>query len=151
MWVKAFLRDPAAMFPGKRQMVQYDFTDAEIDQVVAFLTWIGEIDTNGFPKKPDMTTAGLVAANAAVIRPATTPTSPAPTYFSQVCQACHSVGGTGGAVGPALDGVAGRFTPEKLDAWLKDPASVKPGTAMPNLQLDETTRGELVAWLSTLH
>lgn len=149
VWVKTFLRDPAAMYPGQRRMVQYDFTDAEIDQVVAFLTWIGEIDTNGFPKKPDMTTAGFAKANAAITT--SVPTTTPPAYFAQVCQSCHSVGGTGGAVGPALDGVAGRFTPEKLDTWLKDPQSVKPGTAMPNLQLDESTRGELVAWLSTLH
>ncbi|HND32144.1 MAG TPA: cytochrome c, partial [Myxococcota bacterium] len=60
------------------------------------------------------------------------------------------VGGRGGAVGPALDGVATRFDAAKLDTWLRDPAAVKPGTAMPNLGLDDTTRAELVTWLMTL-
>ena len=71
-------------------------------------------------------------------------------YFDTVCIACHSVGGEGGNVGPALDGVAARFDAEALDTWLADPQSVKPGTAMPNLALPDDTRAELVAWLTTL-
>ncbi len=159
-WIRVFIKDPAAMYPGRRQMVKYDFSEEEITQVIAFLDWVGKIDTNGFPRKPDMTTAGIVSsANAATTTttaasPATTASTEAlpaaPTYFTQVCQGCHAVGGTGGAVGPALDGVATRYTPEKLDAWLKDPQSVKPGTAMPNLSLPDTTRTELVTWLMQL-
>jgi nitric oxide reductase subunit C len=48
-WLRIFLKDPQAMFPGKRRMVQYDFSDEQIEDVIAFLGWIGEIDTNGFP------------------------------------------------------------------------------------------------------
>lgn len=162
-WIKVFIKDPEAMYPGRRRMVKYDFTDQQIDQIIAFLTWVGEIDANGFPREPDMTTTGMVAqgsgAPAAVPTPvglvasanAATGGAAPPTYFSQVCQGCHAVGGKGGAVGPALDGVATRFDPQALDAWLKDPQSVKPGTAMPNLQLPDATRAELVTWLSTLH
>lgn len=156
-WIKTFLEDPAAMYPGRRKMVKYNFTEEEKDQLVAFLTWVGNIDANGFPAKPDMTTAGFVTASAAAASsaPATQPVArapvpTAPTYFTQVCQGCHAVGGTGGAVGPALDGVANRFDAAKLDAWLKDPQSVKPGTAMPNLKLPDDTRAELVAWLMQL-
>jgi nitric oxide reductase subunit C len=53
-WMRVFLRDPQAMFPGARKMVQYDFTEDEITDVIAFFGWIGEIDTNGFPAKPDL-------------------------------------------------------------------------------------------------
>jgi nitric oxide reductase subunit C len=52
-WLKVFLKDPQAMFPGGRKMVQYNFTDQEIEDEIAFLKWIGEIDTNGFPPEPD--------------------------------------------------------------------------------------------------
>jgi hypothetical protein len=48
------LRDPQALFPGQRRMVQYDFTDDEINALVAFLKWIGEMDLNGFPPKPSL-------------------------------------------------------------------------------------------------
>ena len=143
-WIAIFLKDPEAMFPGKRRMVQYDFNDEQIADTIAFLTWIGKIDTNGFPAEPDLRPAQLAA-----IRPASAG-QPPPLYFQQVCVACHSVGGTGGVVGPALDGVSLRLSAGELDRWLADPPSVKPGTAMPNLQLPDATRGELVAWLVTL-
>lgn len=142
-WIAIFLKDPAAMFPGQRRMVQYDFSDDQIQDVIAFLDWIGKIDTNGFPPEPDLRPdpAPLVAAAVA---------SPAPEYFGQVCVACHSVGGKGGVVGPALDGVGSRMSAEELDRWLADPTAVKPGTAMPDLGLPDTTRRELVQWLASL-
>ncbi|MBW2243650.1 MAG: c-type cytochrome [Deltaproteobacteria bacterium] len=140
-WIAIFLRDPEAMFPGQRRMTQYDFSEGEIQDVVAFLDWIGGIDTNGFPATPDLGRALVVAIEA--------PTT-APEYFGTVCVACHTVAGSGGTVGPALDGVGNRMTRAELDRWLSDPQAVKPGTAMPNLSLPDTTRGELVDWLVSL-
>lgn len=37
---------------GGRRMVAYGFSAEEADNVVAFFTWIGKIDLNGFPAKP---------------------------------------------------------------------------------------------------
>jgi nitric oxide reductase subunit C len=143
-WIALFLEDPEAMFPGQRRMVKYDFSDEQIQDVIAFFTWIGNIDTNGFPPEPDLAPAALVATAAAATG------APPPEYFSTVCSACHAIGGQGGAVGPALDGVGGRMSANELDRWLADPASVKPGTAMPNLALPDPTRRELVVWLASL-
>ena len=142
-WIRIFLRDPEAMFPGQRRMVKYDFTEEQITDVIAFLEWIGGIDTNGFPPEPDLKPVAVPAV-------ATAAATPAPEYFDTVCVACHAVGGTGGAVGPALDGVGVRMTRAELDRWLADPQSVKPGTAMPNLALPDDTRNELVTWLASL-
>jgi nitric oxide reductase subunit C len=125
-WIRIFLRDPQAMYPGKRKMVQYDFSEDEISDVIAFLGWIGQIDTNGFPPEPDLRPEVVVAL------------------------ATPAAAARGGVAGPALDGVAGRFNPAELDRWLADPTSVKPGTAMPNLRLSDELRAELVSWLTTL-
>ncbi len=143
-WLALFLKDPEAMFPGQRRMVKYDFDDAQIQDLIAFLDWIGKIDTNGFPAEPDMAPASFQPVGPASAR------TEAPEYFGKVCIACHSVGGSGGSVGPALDGVGNRLSAAELDRWLADPPSVKPGTAMPNLGLPDATRAELVAWLATL-
>jgi nitric oxide reductase subunit C len=142
-WIAIFLRDPAAMFPGKRRMVQYDFDDGQIQDVIAFLEWIGGIDTNGFPPEPDLrpVSAPVVATAAA---------GPTPEYFGKVCIACHAVAGNGGSVGPALDGVGLRMSAAELDRWLADPQALRPGTAMPNLALPDSTRNELVSWLVSL-
>lgn len=140
-WLKVFLKDPQAMYPGQRKMVQYNFTDEQIGDVIAFLTWIGRIDTNGFPKEPDMRPpAPVVAAPAASA-------VQAPAIFDAVCKACHSLGGQGGVVGPALDGVGTRFDEARLRAWLANPQEVKPGTAMPDLQLSEADLQDLTRFL----
>lgn len=143
-WIRIFIRDPQAMYPGQRKMVQYDFTEDQITDVIAFLDWIGKIDTNGFPPDPDMapaTTLAVVPAASAAPRPA---------YFDTVCIACHAVNGQGGNVGPALDGISSRMDAAALDEWLANPQAIKPGTAMPNLGLSDDIRTELVNWLGTL-
>jgi len=155
-WIDLFLQDPQRMFPGQRKMVKYDFTAEERQDLIAFFGWIGKVDTNGFPAKPDMnlngaikegaTTAPLVAARAA---DGPDPLLGAPEMFKTVCTSCHMVGGKGGTVGPALDGVASRYSRAELDTWLRDPQAVKPGTAMPNFGLADDVRHELVEWLMT--
>lgn len=82
--------------------------------------------------------------------PAVAGTTPRPALFDQVCVACHAVGGAGGQVGPALDGVGTRRTTADLDKWLADPQAYKPGTVMPKVEMSAAQRAELVKWLSSL-
>jgi len=140
-WLKAFLADPEAMFPGERRMQNYGFSAEEIDAVIAFLAWIGNIDTNGFPPEPDLAPPPTVVVAANAGGPAR------PPMFDSICVACHSLGGAGGGVGPALDGVADRYSPEDLRTWLADPTAVKPGTAMPDLGLTDDQLDSLTAFL----
>ncbi|MCP4810716.1 MAG: c-type cytochrome [Proteobacteria bacterium] len=141
-WMRVFLKDPEAMYPGRRKMVQYDFTDEEIEELIAFFTWIGEIDTNGFPAEPDLKPVGSSAAIAAPVGAAG-----APPVFDTICVSCHQYRGQGGNVGPALDGVGSRYSSADLRAWLSDPQSVKPGTAMPDLGLTDEQLDGLTAFL----
>jgi nitric oxide reductase subunit C len=143
-WMRVFLRDPEAMFPGQRRMVNYHFSEAQIDDLISFFTWIGKIDTNGFPPTPDL----VLPQAASTTQPAVTSArlAAAPKTWA-VCSACHSVDGQGGKVGPALDDVGAKFSPEQLDAWLANPAAIKPGTAMPNLGLTPEVRAEMSRWL----
>ncbi len=144
VWIRAFIKDPQAMYPGRRKMVQYDFSDEEISDLIAFFEWVGEIDTNGFPAEPDLAPAPTVLA-----APAATAGPPPPETFTAICMACHALGGQGGNVGPALDGVSARYTESELRAWLADPQSVKPGTAMPDLQLSDGDLDALTTFLMT--
>ncbi|MCO4745014.1 MAG: cytochrome c [Proteobacteria bacterium] len=147
-WLRTFLKDPQAMYPGRRKMVQYNFTEEEIEDVIDFLDWVGKIDTNGFPAKPRL--QGLGASEALPTEAGVAALAAAPPVYGTICAACHAVGGSGGNVGPALDGVGTRITSADLDIWLKDPQSVKPGTTMPNLNLTDADRAALVTWLSSL-
>jgi nitric oxide reductase subunit C len=143
-FIRAMLEDPEAMYPGQRKMYTYDLTDHEIEALIAFFAWIGEMDLNGFPPEPILFPVATVGADTVVTQ------RNRPKVFNQMCIACHALGGQGGDVGPALDGVGDRMTQSEIEEWLKDPQAVTPGTAMPDLPLSEADVRELAAFLSTL-
>jgi cytochrome c2 len=75
------------------------------------------------------------------------------------CASCHAVAGTAakGAVGPALDGIAGRkiggvadFTAANMKKWVANPSSLKPGSSMPGYALKESYLDAIAAYLATL-
>lgn len=140
-FIASILRDPQAMYPGERKMVNYHFTEQEITDLVEFLKWIGQMDLNGFPPKPDLAPASGGAATLA---------SKAPPVYAQMCSACHSLGGTGGKVGPALDGIGSRKDKAWIATWLKDPLSVKPDSKMPKLPLGDADVEALAGFLAEL-
>jgi cytochrome c2 len=72
-------------------------------------------------------------------------------FVAKGCITCHQHGGISGArslvsVGPNLTHY--RPDPEFVHSWLKDPAAIKPGTAMPNLRLAKGEIEALIAFLS---
>lgn len=143
-WLKGFLKDPALFFPGQRKMVKYDFTEQEIDQVIAFLEWCGQVDLNGFPAEPPLKKImqPVVPAMSSAAR-----NIELPAIFEQkTCLGCHQVLGKGqpgimlpnavtGEIVPApvLDTVHQRKTREELIEWISNPQKVKPGSPMPAL------------------
>ncbi len=142
-WIRIFLKDPEAMYPGERKMVKYNFTEQEISHIIAFFKWIGELDLKGFPPKADFKQeTKTVSVETAAIIP--------PEKFKQICTACHAVGGIGGNVGPALDAVGKKFDLAYLENWLRDPQKIKPGTAMPKLPLNESEIKDLASYLAQL-
>lgn len=143
-FIRAMLKDPQAMYPGQRKMQQYHFTDEEMGALVAFLKWIGEIDLNGFPAKPNLAPEKSVPHLARADAP------PSPPVYGQICTACHSLQGKGGMVGPALDGVGSRLEHAYLVSWLRDPLAVKADSKMPKLPLTDEQIIELANYLSEL-
>jgi nitric oxide reductase subunit C len=137
-FVKQMLRDPESMYPGQRKMTNYKFSEQEISDLTEFLTWVGGMDLNGFPPKPD-----LLQTTTAVV-------SQRPVVFNQMCTACHAVAGQGGRVGPALDGVGKKFDKNYLVKWLKDPASIKADSKMPKLPLTDQNIEDVANYLSGL-
>lgn len=77
------------------------------------------------------------------------PKSKGEAYFiGYGCVKCHQVGDLGHAWGPDLTMIGFRKSPEWLDLWLKNPHAWKKDTVMPNFNLPEGVRKELVAFLS---
>lgn len=79
-----------------------------------------------------------------------------------ICWSCHSIDGTKAQAKVAPRSLT-RFatydtiaevvpnTPDNLRAWLRDPQAIKPGTAMPNLNLKPQDIEDLIAYLQTLN
>ncbi|HEX7126182.1 MAG TPA: cytochrome c oxidase subunit II [Thermodesulfobacteriota bacterium] len=99
------------------------------------------------PKPPD-TTDPLAAKGAQA-------------FITSACIGCHRIAGTpaAGVIGPDLTYFARRHTiaagmmpntPENLARWLRNPPAVKPGSKMPNLNLNDETVQALVAYLGSL-
>ncbi len=145
-FMKIFLKDPQAMYPGKRKMVKYNFSENELSDLVAFFKWINDVDVNGFPAKTYL--AGISSASSSITSQVSNLKQP--EVFGQICISCHTLGGKGGTVGPVLDNI-GRVRDENfLRKWITNPASIKSDTLMPKLPLSEVTINELAAYLSQL-
>jgi cytochrome c len=89
------------------------------------------------------------------------PTPGALLLSAHGCGSCHTIPGVSGAngtVGPPLTGYARRAyiagkLPNQLDnlgRGIRDPQSIEPGTAMPNLPVNEAEARAMAAYLYTL-
>jgi len=66
------------------------------------------------------------------------------------CQSCHTIGSTGGYVGPNLSNAGNWLNPAWIEEWLKDPQSLVPGSIEPQRDLTDEERTALTAYLLTL-
>jgi len=84
-------------------------------------------------------------------------------YLNAGCTQCHVIDGVwdvqGDRIAPNLTHVASRHAlggasfgnnPEDLSKWLANPSAIKPGTFMPNLELNEDEIVALIEYLGTL-
>lgn len=150
-FIHAMLTDPQKMYPGERKMTKYDFSEEDKKSLIAFFRWVGRVDLNGFPPKPDLDrTAVPNATGQSENEEMLARIESRPKIFNQMCVACHQLGGQGGNAGPALDGVGSRRSAEYIKNWLKDPISMKADSKMPKLPLSESDVVELTAFLSQL-
>jgi cytochrome c len=81
-------------------------------------------------------------------------------FIQYGCGSCHvleHVPKATGLVGPPLDGIAVRAmiagklsnTPDNLAGWIRDPQTVTPGTAMPDLDVGRRDARDITAFLYT--
>jgi nitric oxide reductase subunit C len=115
VYLERFLADPSAFYSEERDgrlMPTLGLSQAEIRDVIAFLGWVGRIDTNGWPPRPILVSgtslrglpgvAGVPAAEDPIARGKAVFDGPG------ACSTCHALAEGGTRVGPSLAGVAGR-------------------------------------------
>ena len=131
-----------------RKMPNLKVSDAEIDNLIAFFTWVGNIDNNDWP--PQDSKQRLSRSEERMI--AGVGISPGAAVFqTRGCMNCHSLHGAGGTVGPALDTIGKKLSLEQIEHYIKDPKATNPKAMMPaQTTLSEKEFGEVARFLANL-
>jgi nitric oxide reductase subunit C len=94
-------------------MPQLKLSDRDITAVIAFLTWVSKIDTQGWPPRPILVRGSAVpGANVGALPVTAASSDPAElgrALFNAsppACGACHSIASNVNLVGPSLAGIA---------------------------------------------
>ena len=117
-----------AFASSSRKMPKRGITKGEIDKLVAFFTWVGEIDNNDWP--PQDSSRRLTRGEEVMV--ASAGLSPGAAVFQRRgCMNCHSLHGKGGSFGPALDAIGRKLSMEKIEHYIIDPKAVNPKALMP--------------------
>ena len=66
------------------------------------------------------------------------------------CQSCHTIGSSGGYVGPSLNNAGNWLTPAWIEEWLRNPQLLVPGTIEPRQAFTEDEIKDVTAYLLTL-
>jgi mono/diheme cytochrome c family protein len=66
------------------------------------------------------------------------------------CQSCHTIGSSGGYVGPSLNNAGNWMTAAWIEAWLRNPQSLAPGAIEPRHAFNNEEIRDLTAYLMTL-
>jgi nitric oxide reductase subunit C len=131
-----------------RKMPQQHLSALEIENILAFFTWVGGIDNGDWP--PQDSRNRLTRGEKLMV--ATVGVSPGAAVFkTKGCMNCHSLHGTGGTFGPALDTIGRRITVEQIEHYIKDPKSVNPKAMMPpQKELSDREVEEVAGFLAQL-
>lgn len=152
-WHDFHFLNPQATSPGS-SMPAYGFTK---EQREALITWVFAQKKRNLPASylVEGSSGGGAAPKAEAPKtelPKVAKLDGAALFGSKTCGACHSltgVPGAVGAVGPKLDGISKTRDTAWLAKWIKDPASLKPGTTMPALGLSDDESKAIAEFLST--
>jgi len=136
-WLRQFLKEPGKIYLTGRQMPNFHLADTQIDSLVAYLKWVSEVDTNGWPPAPQ----GVARAESPGAR----------IFLGQHCNTCHAIQGSGGTLASDLSHEGSRQTKDWILAQIDDPRSHKPDSIMPSFkQLPEADKEALADYLASL-
>jgi nitric oxide reductase subunit C len=139
-WIYDFLKNPQTVRPALiLRMPQFNMTDKEASILAEYLS-LAEQKPGVAPEDvdPRQFSPAMVAAGKQLYE----------TKYQ--CQSCHTIGGTGGYVGPNLNNAGNWLTAAWTEAWLRNPQALQLGTIEPQQQFTDDEVRELTAYLMSL-
>jgi len=130
-WLAMHFANPAAVSPGTT-MKPSELNDAGVKSLTALMLALTPENGDVVDSAPDFAVEGALV------------------YQKNGCVACHQINGTGGKIGPELNGVANR----RSEAWViqhfQNPQMMSPKTPMPPYKFNATDMQNEVSYLFTL-
>jgi len=139
-WMVDFLKNPQTLRPTLiLRMPQFNMSEKEAATLADYMAMVLQLPAaNPAGVDAKQFTSAMVAQGKEL-------------YASKYqCQACHTIGNAGGYVGPNLSNAGGWLTPAWIEAWLKNPQALVPGTIEPRRDFTDDEVKALTAYLLTL-
>jgi nitric oxide reductase subunit C len=139
-WIADFLKNPQTIRPTLiLRMPQFNMTDKEAAIAAEYLSMAVQ--------KPDVNPG---STNATQFAPAMAAMGKQLYEVKYQCHSCHTIGGSGGYVGPNLNNAGNWLTPAWIEAWLRNPQVLQADTIEPRRNFTEDEIRALTAYLMTL-
>jgi mono/diheme cytochrome c family protein len=139
-WIYDFLKNPQTVRPALiLRMPQFNMTDKEASILAEYLSLA--VQKSGVDPE---------SVDAKAFTPAMVSAGKQLYQEKYQCRSCHTIGNTGGYVGPNLNNAGNWLTAAWIVAWLRDPQALQPGTIEPKREFTEDEVKELTAYLMTL-
>jgi len=130
-WLKQHFLAPGSVTPGSAMPPQR-FSDPDLEAITLFmLSQTGETAPGYYASMKVIPSAGVGQR----------------LFEQKGCIGCHSIAGKGGTIGPALDDVGLRRSPEWMIQHFREPKAVSPGTVMPQFGFTEDEARALTDFL----
>ncbi len=139
-WLVDFLKNPQTLRPTLiLRMPQFNMSDRDAATLADYMTMVLQHPA-----------ANPTAVDAKQFTPAMVALGKQLYEVKYQCQSCHTIGGTGGYVGPNLSNAGGWLTPAWIEAWLRNPQALVPDTIEPRRNFTEDEVRAMTAYLRTL-
>lgn len=139
-WLIAFLKNPLTLRPTLTvRMPQFNMSDQEAATIADYLQIVLQS-----PR------VDLSSVNPKDLTPALANLGKQLYDVKYQCQNCHTIGSSGGYVGPALTNVGNWMNAAWIEAWLRNPQALMPGTIEPRREFTDQEIQALTAYLMTL-
>ena len=139
-WIVDFLKNPQTLRPTLTfRMPQFNIPEGEATVLADYLSMVMQT-----------TEVNLAKAEPKSFTPQMAELGKQLYQVKYQCQSCHTIGSTGGYVGPNLSNVGNWMNAAWIEEWLKDPQSLVPGSIEPQRSFTDEERNALTAYLVTL-
>lgn len=139
-WIIDFLKNPQTLRPSLTfRMPQFNMTDEEAKTTAEYLGMVFQSPS-----------VDLTEANRQRFAPGFAAMGKQLYEVKYQCQACHTIGSSGGYVGPNLSNAGNWLNAGWIRQWLRNPQDLVPGTIEPRRTFSNQETDALTAYLLTL-